>query len=1021
MRKIVIGLGIVLALLVAALLILPSLIPASVYKDKITEQVSNALGREVTIAGDVKLSVLPTLMAKAETVTIANGDGFSAQPFATQPFATMDSLQARVKLWPLFRKQVEITEFKLVNPSISLEKTKDGRVNWAFGDEQTKPVKSTHTGFSRDGRYTDLQIALGKFSLENGSVNYSDAANDTTYTLKSVNMKLSMPGLDKPVSAKGDLVINDIPMDLELKLDTPKSFLNGETAPVLLKVKSSLGNISAKGHFTPSKMITFDVDFDADIPSTSKLDTFLNQNNPYGALTETASLKGNLSFDGANVIGKDTQLVLNSDIISTNFTGDFTAGVSPSAHGDLKINIADVSGLQNALAMAIPQLAAFDTVNLETSLSTDGKVTNAKNLTINIKGDNITANYTGAATFDNALSLSGRFAANSPSITALLPKLGITNVPGAQIMGDLSLSSHVKGVVDALAFDDLNFKTNGKYFAASYVGNISTGKTTRLDGKFDVSAPSMQSLAKIGGLPLPYSDALGALKASGLVSGSAGALNITGLKAALTDGQLNLNIDGNLTTGKAMGYRGLVNLQIPSVRKLAEITGAKLPPNTDAGNVYGPLNITGQADASPSQIKFTNAKIGFDALQASGNFSASLAGKPKLTGVLDMPGLDIRPYQASIYANRPKGVQPWSQAPLNLAVLNLFDGNFTLTTPNIITTSVEMGQSTIKTTVRNGRLKTNIPNVSLYGGQGKWDMMLDAAGTVPQVALDFTFNNVDGKGLLGAVAGFTKLTGNTGTTMRIKGAGRSQAEIMRSLSGSGNFELAEGVVSGIDLEQFISNLGSLNSLLQTRSLPAGIGPSYTTPFKNLKGLFRIKNGVVTIGDFALTANALLAEGAGTLDIGRQKVDFSLRPRLKDGKGQFKGLAGFGIPIKLSGDFGSINAGLDTDLVSKIVAARAKAEVQSRITNQLGGDLGGIVGGLLGNPQTPTQQSGSTQNPKKQPAKDPLGSLLGDILGADVKTEPKDTDTPQKEQERKVEQKKEQDPLEKALLDLFGGD
>ncbi len=1059
MRKLIIGLSILLAALVAAAFILPGLIPASVYKDKITEQVSNALGREVTIAGEVKLSILPTITAKANTVQIANDDGFS-----DQAFATMDSLQAKVKLWPLFKKQVEITEFKLVNPTISLEKTKDGRVNWVFGVEQAEPLKKPETGFARDGRYTDLEIALGVFSLDNGTVNYSDAFSGTQYNLRAVNMKLTMPGLDKPVTAKGDLVVNDTALDIEFSLDTPKSFLNGKAAPVLFKLKSSLGNLTAKGAFTPSQLLTFDVDIDANIPSTSKLDGFFNQNNPYGALTETASLKGNLVFDGQNMIGKGTQISLKSDIINTRFSGDFTAGMVPSATGDLTIDIANLPDLQTALGMAIPQLTAFDTANLTTSLSSDGKVTTAKNLTIDVKGDIITANYVGAAVFDTALSLAGRFKANSPSIPALLPKLGMVNLQGAQILGDLSLSSRVNGVVDALVFEDFDFKTKGEHLTASYIGKIETGKTTRLNGSFVISAPALKSLTNTGGFALPYSGALGALKASGSIDGRLDALNISGLKAALTDGLLNLTLDGNMTTGNKGGYTGLVNLDIASVRQLADLSGAKLPPNTDVGQVYGPLNISGQAVASLSQIEFTNAKIGFDALSGTGNFRANLSGKPNLKGVLDMPGLDIRPYQASIYANRPKGLQPWSEAPLNLTFLKLFDANFTLNTPNILTNAVELGQSTIKTSVKNGQLKTSIPNVSLYGGQGQLDMSLNATTSVPQVALDFTLNNVDGQGLLGAIAGFTKLTGNTGTTMRIQGSGNSQAEIMRSLRGDGNFELAEGMVSGVDLEQFISNLGSLNTLLQSPSLPAGIGPAYSTPFNKLNGLFSIKNGVVTVGDFALTANGLLAEGAGTLDIGRQKVDFSLRPRLKDGNGQFKkGLAGFGIPIKLSGDFGGIRAGLDTDLVGKIIAARAKADIQNRITDQLGGELGGVIGGLLGNPQTP-QPTDTPQPNGPQPAQqttpkptDPLSDLLGGLLGSpetpapesssgsspESPNDPKNAETnPEGENSENTnsentgtegtgtegtgtegtgDKKKDFDPLEKALLDLLGGD
>ena len=1008
MRKLFIGLGIIVVLLVAAALILPSLIPASVYKDKITDQVSSTLGRDVQIAGDVKLSVFPTLMAKADLVTIANAEGFSEQAFAT-----MDSLEAKVKLWPLFKKQVEINAFTLVNPKISLEKTKDGQVNWTFSDETEKPAQQAEGAFARDGRYTDLQISLGKFALENGSINYSDAVSGANYDVKAVNMKLSMLGLDKPVQAKGDLVVNDMPIDIEVKLATPEAFLNGDAAPVVLKFKSDLINLSANGRFTPSSIITFDVDFNADIPSTSKLDAFLKQDNPYGALTEAARIKGNLAFDGLNMVGTGTQVYLKSDILTTDFTGDFSAGGIPSAAGDLKINVADLKKLQDALGMAIPQLVAFSTVDISTTLNTGGKVTNANNVAVGIKGDGITANYTGAAKFDNALSLAGDFSANSPSIADLLPKLGVNGLNAANIFGDLALSGKVNGMVDALTLDDLDFKTKGGDLVASYAGQVKLGKDMAFDGRFDASSTSLKSLATSGNIALPYADALGAMKASGTLKGPMSSLTVSDVKAALTDGMLNLDFEGKLTTGKALSYDGLVKLDIPSLRQLAAVGGTTLAADTDAGQVYGAVSVTGQAKGDMAKASFNGANIKFDDLVGSGDFNANLTNKPYITANLDMQGLDIRPYQAAMYANRPAGVQPWSEEPLNMSFLKLFDGVSTLNTPNIIMSSMEMGQSTIKTTVKNGVLKTNIPNVSLYGGKGTLDMELNAAGAIPTVALDFALNDVNGQGLLGAVANFTKLSGNTGTTMSIKGAGRSQAEIMRSLSGDGNFELAEGVVTGVDVEQFTSNFSGIDSILQTRALPAGIGPSYNTPFDKIAGLFTVKNGVVTIGDFALTADNVLAEGAGNLDLGQQRVDFSLRPRLKDGKG----LAGFGIPIKFSGDFGGIKAGLDSDIMTKIVAARAKAELQNQLSNQVGGDLGGIIGGLLGTPQAEPEDK--TQKPALQ-AEDPLADLLGGLFGDEkADTEPKPEDT--EEEEKKEDEKKEEDPLEKALKDLFGGD
>lgn len=1007
MRKLFIGLVVIVVLLVVAALILPSLIPASVYKDKITDQVSSTLGRDVQIAGGVKLSVFPTLVVKADLVTIGNAEGFS-----NQAFATMESLEAKVKLMPLFKKQVEISAFTLVNPEIYLEKTKDGQVNWTFGNETSKPTQQVEGAFARDGRYTDLQITLGKFSLENGSINYSDAQTGANYDVKAVNMKLSMPGLDKPVRAKGDMIVNDMPIDIEIKLDTPKAFLSGDRAPLILKFKSELINLSANGRFTPSAKITFDVDFDADIPSTAKLDAFLKLDNPYVALTETANIKGNLTFDGVNMVGKGTQVSLKSDILTTdfsgNFSGDLSAGGIPSASGDLKINVVDIKKLQDALGMAIPQLAAFTTVDIFTNLDTDGKVTTAKNVSINIKGAAITANYFGAAKFGNALSLAGNFNANSPSISALLPKLGVNDLAAANVLGDLSVSGNVNGMVDALTLDDLDFKTKGGDLVASYAGQVKLGKDMSFNGRFDAASLSVKRLATTGEIALPYADALGALQASGDINGSASSLTMSNVKAALTGGMLNLNFEGDVTTGKALSYDGLVKLDIPSLRQLAAIGGTTLAADTKAGQVYGPVSVSGQAKGNMNKASFNGASIQFDDLVGNGDFSANLTNKPYITGKLDMQGLDIRPYQAAMYANRPEGVQPWSEEPLNMSFLNLFDGSFTINTPNVVLSSMELGQSTIKTTVKNGVLKTNIPNVSLYGGKGTLDMELNASGAVPKVALDFALNDVDGQGLLGAVANFTKLSGNTGTTMSIRGAGKSQAEIMRSLSGKGDFELAKGIVTGVDIEQFTSNFSSIDAILKTRALPAGIGSSYNTPFNKIAGLFTIKNGVVTIGDFALTANTVLAEGAGKLDLGRQTVDFSLRPRLKDGKG----LAGFGIPIKFSGDFGGIKAGLDSDLMTKIVAARAKAELQNQLTNQVGGNLGDIIGGLLGTPQQPQDQA---PQPKQQ-TKDPLAGLLGDLFGdKKADTEPKPED-PEKEEE-----KKEEDPLEKALKNLFGGD
>ena len=115
MKKLLIGSAGVIVVLGVGLAVLPSLIPSSVYKEKIETQLSAELDRDVRILGDVKLSVFPLIKANAGRVEIDNPDGFDAPQFAS-----MDAMSARVKLFPLFSKRIEIKSFTLKNPTINL-------------------------------------------------------------------------------------------------------------------------------------------------------------------------------------------------------------------------------------------------------------------------------------------------------------------------------------------------------------------------------------------------------------------------------------------------------------------------------------------------------------------------------------------------------------------------------------------------------------------------------------------------------------------------------------------------------------------------------------------------------------------------------------------------------------------------------------------------------------------------------------------------------------------------------------
>ena len=129
LKRILIAFALILLLFVGAVLILPGLVPTDTYREKLEAELSRSLARDVSIAGEIKLSTFPNIAIQTDGVSLANPEGFSSETFMK-----VDGMSAKVRLLPLLSKQVEISGVEFDSPVISLEKRADGQVNWTLGN-----------------------------------------------------------------------------------------------------------------------------------------------------------------------------------------------------------------------------------------------------------------------------------------------------------------------------------------------------------------------------------------------------------------------------------------------------------------------------------------------------------------------------------------------------------------------------------------------------------------------------------------------------------------------------------------------------------------------------------------------------------------------------------------------------------------------------------------------------------------------------------------------------------------------
>ena len=203
----------VVALVAAGVLIGPSLMDWNKYKPQIIEQAKSAAGYDITIDGDIGLSILPMPQLKIEGLTVRAPRGKEAN------LLTMKRADVSVEIMPLISGDIQVNTVRLVSPDIKLEKLVDGSNSW-MSDKLL--ADSGEPGVSESGASRTAapkkDISLGKLVIEDGRVSYTDRQTGKVQLAESINLDLKAGTLASgPYEAGGSLNYGGKVIEVDIK------------------------------------------------------------------------------------------------------------------------------------------------------------------------------------------------------------------------------------------------------------------------------------------------------------------------------------------------------------------------------------------------------------------------------------------------------------------------------------------------------------------------------------------------------------------------------------------------------------------------------------------------------------------------------------------------------------------------------------------------------------------------------------------------------------------------------------
>lgn len=185
--------ALVMVIAVGGAVIVAISVDPNAHKAQITQWLEDRSGRSFQIPGDVSFVFFPWFGVKLGQVTMGNPPGFGSQPFAQ-----IANVHIRVKVLPLWHRQVEVGTVVVDGLEARLLRNAQGVGNWENLTKKTTPGRDTLTTddvakvkgqpAKRDPVYP-FSVTIGGVQIRNATLSWQDAQTSSGFSLQNFTLE----------------------------------------------------------------------------------------------------------------------------------------------------------------------------------------------------------------------------------------------------------------------------------------------------------------------------------------------------------------------------------------------------------------------------------------------------------------------------------------------------------------------------------------------------------------------------------------------------------------------------------------------------------------------------------------------------------------------------------------------------------------------------------------------------------------------------------------------------------------
>src|ERR1700736_2035261 len=267
-------------------------------RQAVEAQIRAVTGLDLVVNGSIDVSVFPGSYVSFHDVGLKGGA-------TSDPALSVDVLTANLRLLPLLLQRFEIADVMMLRPKIRVVRESGGGSNWT-------PFIETIARIMKPG--AENQLSFSEIRIQDGVLNYVDAANHASETLGDIDLSLAWPSISRSFAATGQFDWRGERVEGSISASDFLAALSGDRSGVKARLASAPLKLAFDGTAADRTSMMMEGTLTIDSPSLRSALRWMGQPPPGSGGFGRFALKARANVVGPSIALTNVNVELDGNV-----------------------------------------------------------------------------------------------------------------------------------------------------------------------------------------------------------------------------------------------------------------------------------------------------------------------------------------------------------------------------------------------------------------------------------------------------------------------------------------------------------------------------------------------------------------------------------------------------------------------------------------------------------------------------------------------------------------------------------